>query len=107
MSTTVSAPATVAVGSKINAVARPVHSGGGSPNNPLGAVTWASSDASKATVAATPGGVGQSAAITGVAVGTATITGTDANGDESTCLVTVTAADANGFTIATAPPLVI
>lgn len=107
MANTVSAPATVAVGSQINAVARPVRSGGGSPSNPLGSVTWGTSDGTKATVAPTPGGVGQSAVITGVAVGSATITGTDAAGDTSTCVVTVVAADATGFTIDTAPPLVI
>jgi uncharacterized protein YjdB len=107
MATTVSAPATVAVGSTINAVARPSRSGGSTPNNPLGTVTWGTSDGTKATVVATPGGVGQSAAITGVATGSATITATDANGDVSTCVVTVVAADAIGFTIVTAPPLVI
>lgn len=110
MSTTVSTPATVAAGSVLTVVARPNHSGGANPSNPLGSVTWASSDATKATVqaAGTPGGAGQSTAITGVAAGTCTITATAANGEVSTLALTVTAADdPNGFSIDSAPPLVV
>lgn len=91
-------PATLTVGQKATAVLHEFVTQGGAEVAPIGPVSYSTSDATIATVDATSG------VVTAVAVGTATITGTDAgNGLSASDSVSDTALKATVATLVITP----